>query len=65
MIFRHLQWRGLTVLASRFFPCFFSGGAFPQALNDLLLLFSEEFSHSDLGLEETIGTIGMREEKIG
>jgi hypothetical protein len=47
------------------FLAFFSGGAFPQALNDLLLLFSEEFSHSDLGLEETIGTIGMREEKIG
>ena len=29
------------------------------------LLFFEEFSHSVLGLEETIGTIGMREAKIG
>jgi hypothetical protein len=29
------------------------------------LLFSEEFSHSDLGQEETLGTITMREEKIG
>ena len=65
MIFRHLLWRGLTVLASRFLPCLFQRGAFPQTLNDLLLLFSEEFSHSDLGLEETIGTIAMREEKIG
>jgi hypothetical protein len=30
-----------------------------------LSLFSEEFSHFDLGLKETIGTIAMREEKIG
>ena len=44
---------------------FFSGGAFLQALNDLLLLFSKEFSHAGLGLEETIGAIGMSEEKIG
>jgi hypothetical protein len=29
------------------------------------LLFSEEFSRSDLGLKETIGIIAMREEKIG
>jgi len=29
------------------------------------LLFSEEFSHSGLGPEETLGTIGMHEEKIG
>jgi len=29
------------------------------------LLFSEEFSHFGLGLLETIGTIAMREEKIG
>lgn len=30
-----------------------------------LLLFSEEFSHVNLGLEETRETTGMREEKIG
>jgi hypothetical protein len=29
------------------------------------LLFPEEFSHSGLVLEETIGAITIREEKIG
>jgi len=29
------------------------------------LFFSENFSHACLGLKETLGTIAMREEKVG